>query len=93
MWKGKLNKRKAKKFINNLYSVHKIKRFSRWLKFANYKVGDLVNDCSGLNSKITEIKGVYKRVAKGYVLMDVDLVTTNVSCSLRHCGIEPCYFT
>jgi hypothetical protein len=90
LWKGKIKKRVAKK---------RLKRFSNgWMmepqaqaKLSSLRVGDFVNDCTGNNGKIKKLYPIYRRIGKGHgaVLLDVDLDTTNTSCSLCSCGIEP----
>lgn len=82
LWYGKIKNRVAKK--------HLYKSLIRHSKiFANYKIGDYVNDCTAWNNKITSIKPVYRAVGKGYVLSDIDLITTGTGCGLTSCGIEP----
>jgi len=61
------------------------------LNFSSLKVGDFVNDCTGMNGKIIEIRPVYRRIGKGVgaVLLDVVLITENTGCSVCSCGVEP----
>ena len=59
-------------------------------RFSNYKVGDMVNDCTGFNVVITELFPSYRPVGRhGKVLSDVTIYSANNSASLLHCGIEP----
>lgn len=57
-------------------------------QFANLSVGDFVNDCTGYNGLIKEIEPYYRRIGNGYLMRDVDIVTSNSACSFIHCGIE-----
>ena len=38
---------------------------------------------------MTEIKPVYRNIGRGFILIDLDITTTNTGCSFRSCGCEP----
>ncbi len=85
LWYGNIKRRVAKKYINS-YSI-------AWtLKdkcFANYKVGDIINDCSGKNIRIAKMEPEYLYRAGGFVLLDIIFVNEKGGCcSFKSCGIE-----
>lgn len=89
MWKGKIKKRVAKKRINRRWKPKYGKsHFSRMKEFANYGIGDLINDCTAFNVKITELDPDYWQFGSGEVLMNVDIRSALNSASFWHCGIE-----
>jgi hypothetical protein len=88
IWIGRIKRRRVKKHLGGrrwLLSEEKQSEFSR------LGVGDFVNDCTGLNGRILEVRPCYFGVGRAgsSYLYDVDLVTTNTSCSLCSCGVEP----
>jgi hypothetical protein len=74
-----MKRRLAKKKLSGGWGWRKMQ------KFANFKVGDLIRTCNGLNEVVLEAEPNYKHTSKGFVLSDVDLVTTHGCCSLYHC--------
>jgi hypothetical protein len=90
LWKGKIKRRVAKKYLryfrNDWFFGERAQR-----EFAHLDIGDFINDCTGLNGRITEIRPTYRRIAsgRGAVLLNIDFQTTNTGCSLCHCGVEP----
>lgn len=90
LWRGHIKKRVAKKWLRYFRNNWMLNPRNQ-KDFANLTIGDFVNDCTGKNGRVTEIKPVYRRIGKGKgsVLLDIDLMTTNTGCSLCSCGIEP----
>jgi hypothetical protein len=83
VWVG-LKKRIGKKLLR------KDRDFRRRLlkEMAGLAVGDLVQDCSGLNRRIACVTPVYQSVGRGKVLIDLDFeMTDGSSCSFYHCGV------
>lgn len=88
IWKGKIKRRVAKKHLRRSRISWILGHKAR--EFALLGVGDIINDCSGNNGRITEMTPWYHPVGKsGAILIDVDFQTTNTGCSLCSCGIEP----
>ncbi len=86
-WCGKIKRRVAKKILNRKrYNLMRY-FFKNRSKFINPNM--LVNDCTGYNGAVLETDPVYRRLGKGWILVDVDMTTANTSCSLTHCGIKP----
>ena len=85
-WYGRIKARVAKKYLHR-YPIHYF--VEQHNVFGSLKVGDYINDCSGYNGAITAIEPDYLHISRGEVLYDVDIQTSNTSCSLIHCGIEP----
>lgn len=83
-WEG-MKRRTALKYIRRL-GRNMLKRYE---EFSTYKVGDLVNDCTGLNMIVRKAEPVYKSVRNGLVLVDIDFFGDWNSCSMKHCGVEP----
>jgi len=75
-------KRLAKKYIKSLGR----NMWKRYKQFHNYK--GLVSDCSGLNIQPLEITPVYVGDNKSKILWDLDIRSSNNSCSFYHCGID-----
>ena len=87
LWDGNIKRRVAKKYLNRWCIGKRFKLFST--KFATLGVGDLVNDCSGFNGEIRQVNPEYFPVRGGFILRNVNIITTNTGCSLIHCGVEP----
>jgi hypothetical protein len=90
LWRGKIKRRVAKKYLRRFRHEWMLKRDIQ-AAMSKLDVGDLINDCTGLNGKILEMDAFYYRIGtgKGAILMDVDIQTANSGCSLTHCGVEP----
>jgi hypothetical protein len=85
LWLGKIKRRVAKKYLNRWSIGYQLRKRGKLI--ATLDIGDLINDCSGFNGTIIEIDPMYRRVAGGDVLVDVDLTTSNTGCSLTSCGV------
>lgn len=86
IWRG-MKRRVAKKYFKG-YRKFMLRAFD----YANIKIGDYVNDCTGYNGKIISMEPVYCHIGKtgkGSILVDVDIQTTNTGCSLTYCGVYP----
>lgn len=82
-----MKKRQAKKFLKKEGDLlSKFKRLSRFKQ----REGDLINTCTGFNSKILEIYPEYFELCghKGKLLSDIVLITNETTCSASNCGIE-----
>ena len=89
LWFGKIKRRVAKKYLGK-GSVWRDTKFLA--KMADMKEGDLFRDCSAFNVRLAEIEPFYRKVGKGWVLMDIDLTNDKGgSCSFYHCGVEPAW--
>lgn len=90
IWRGKVKRRIVKKYLRRFHRQHTLSDEYR-KRFDGYGTGSYVNDCSGLNGKITEMTPCYYSVGRrgGEILVDVDFMTTNTGCSLASCGVEP----
>lgn len=85
IWKGKVKARKAKALARPCSIIH----FSNIPGYRSLKVGDIINDCSGFNKRIAEIRPEYYPVQGGKVLCDITFVTHDSGhCSLTSCGVE-----
>jgi hypothetical protein len=84
LWKGKIKRRVAKKYLTKWRQSWMLKNKS----LSHLGIGDFINDCSGFNGKILTLEPDYISVSKGFVLCDVDIQTSNTSCSLISCGVE-----
>lgn len=91
-----LTKRIAKKNISRYFGRRAKQRDMTALQYLAWRfngiehlgIGDLVQDCSGLNGRIKEINPLYMETGKGLLLIDVDLTMDNGrGCSMFHCGI------
>lgn len=96
LWYGKIRARTAKKHIHR-ETINHFLNPSRYKFFRDMKVGDIVNDCSGMNRRIVSVFPEYyspysrqwpRHHISGMILFDVDLRTTHSGCSLISCGIE-----
>lgn len=72
------------------------KRKERVLRWAlSLNEGDIINDCSAFNARISKIKYVIDETRNGWYIYDVDFVMEDIngepsnSCSLNHCGLQP----
>ena len=86
-----LKRRVAKKHLKLWWGSHfsEMKGFYIWCKsLSTIGIGDLINECSGLNSRITKLEPSYSRVGNGYILVDVNIITDSTSCSAKHCGVD-----
>jgi len=90
IWKGKIKKRVAKKWLRHFRNTWMIGAWAQ-REFSTLGVGDFVNDCTGYNGRIQEINHIYRRIGKGKgaILLDIDFQTSNTGCSLCSCGVEP----
>lgn len=87
LWKGSIKKRVAKKYVKLALGERNMRQ--RLQEMKNYKVGDLISECSGLNSRIKEIDPQYWHLRAGVFLHDIDFLTDKTSCSFYHCGVGP----
>jgi hypothetical protein len=85
LWFGNIKRRVAKKYLNRWSLGRLVKHRGKML--ASLDIGDLINDCTGFNGEIVSIDPSYRRIAGGYVLVDIDLATANTGCSLVSCGV------
>ena len=78
-----------KKRIGEKHSKSYWKKYSKeiYTKFNNYKQGDILQTCSGLNEKIIEIEPIYYPVGNGFILIDFDIKFSRTFCSFRNCGV------
>lgn len=88
LWLGPIKPRVAKKWLRRFHND--------WMLhhplLSHLTIGDIINTCSGLNSKILSVKPDYISIGttgRCHVLVDVDIMTTDTGCSLSHCGVEP----
>jgi hypothetical protein len=89
VWKGKIKRRTVKKYLCRFRRSWFLQKYAQ-REFSILNIGDFVNDCTELNGRILQIFPAYYYVrGGGSVLVDIDLQTTNTSCSLVSCGIEP----
>lgn len=96
LWYGKISRKVAKRYLASFkYSMMDTYRWQKKIivngkPFNETVIGDLVNDCSGFNVEVKDIRPEYRNVGKGYVLIGIDLTNHNGgSCSIKHCGVEP----
>jgi hypothetical protein len=85
IWTGKIKRRVAKKYLGKTILL-----LSKNVEMANIDIGNFVNDCTGFNGRVTDMIATYRGIGKGrgQILLDIDINTTNTSCSLCHCGVE-----
>jgi len=85
LWNKRIKKRIGKKIINQIRKG----LFSRFLKFKDYKIGDLICDCSGLNIKIVDIIPEYICLKNNQILYDIEFKNEHGGfCSFLHCGVS-----
>jgi hypothetical protein len=85
LYRGRIKKRLLKKLMVHM-DWSTLDRCT--IGLANIKIGDFVSDCSGFNGKILDMAPNYWRFTKHYQrLIDVDIYTTNSSCSVCNCAI------
>jgi len=80
----RLGKKRLKQYFGSQYRTLMLLR--------EMKVGDLYNDCSGLNRRLALAVPAYETRGhkKGKVLFEFDLEAEDGSwCSFKHCGVEP----
>ncbi len=88
LWFGRVKRRVAKKYLQR--PIWRDKRFLHAM--ADVAPGDLIHDCSSFNVRSTHFKPRYRRVGRGYVLVDIDITNTlGGGCSFVHCGVEPAW--
>ena len=75
-----------KKRIGEKHSKSYWKKYSKeiYTKFNNYKQGDILQTCSGLNEKIIEIEPIYYPVGNGFILIDFDIKFSRTFCSFKN---------
>lgn len=85
-----LKRRIAEKHLKKYTLFRLWKKQAQTQAVSQLGVGDWINDCSGYNTCIVELVGVYRPVGKGSVLMDIEIKNERGGyCSVAHCGVEP----
>ena len=81
-WVG-VKRRRAKKVLN----ARGRELLARFHAASQWRVGDLVRTCDGLNSRVRAVTPDYREYRRGRVLVDLDIVTDRNRCSFYHCGV------
>ena len=81
--KGKIKWRKAKKYLNRWHMRYMLSPDFQEM-FASLKVGDWINDCTGLNGKLTELTPRYTTIygADGSCFSNASILTDVDMCSV-----------
>jgi hypothetical protein len=91
--KGKIKWRKAKKYLNRWHMRYMLSPVFQ-KQFSSLAVGDWINDCTGLNGKLTELIPRYTTIygANGVCFGNASILTDVDMCSEggRWCSLSNC---